>query len=255
VRRAAAVGLALCAALGAGCGAKPAAHAPPSESLPRPVTPAFTPGRPEPLGSTRFLARWAPVVRAATARARPDAHAPAVARIDTRTPEDTANIVMVLGHRTDRSGRLWVRAGLAILPNGRTGWLPRGALGGYGTVETQLVIDLERLTATLLRSGRPVFRAPIGVGRPEWATPRGRFYIRNRLTRYAGPTYGPVAFGTSARSPHFTDWPGGGFIGIHGTDHPELVPGRISHGCIRLRNPDILRLDRLMPVGTPVTIH
>jgi lipoprotein-anchoring transpeptidase ErfK/SrfK len=61
--------------------------------------------------------------------------------------------------------------------------------------------------------------------------------------------------GTNARSAVLTDWPGGGFIGIHGTDRPDLVPGRISHGCIRLRNGDILRLDRLMPVGTPVTIE
>jgi lipoprotein-anchoring transpeptidase ErfK/SrfK len=52
-----------------------------------------------------------------------------------------------------------------------------------------------------------------------------------------------------------TDWPGGGFIGLHGTDEPELVPGRISHGCVRFRNRDILELGRLMQVGTPVTIR
>jgi lipoprotein-anchoring transpeptidase ErfK/SrfK len=68
------------------------------------------------------------------------------------------------------------------------------------------------------------------------------------------PFYGPVAFGTSARSRVLTDWPAGGFIGIHGTDQPEQIPGRISHGCIRMRNTDILRLARLMPIGTPLTI-
>ncbi len=67
--------------------------------------------------------------------------------------------------------------------------------------------------------------------------------------------YGPVAFGTSARSAVLTDWPAGGFVGIHGTNRPALIPGRISHGCIRLRNDDILRLDRLMPPGTPLTIR
>ena len=45
--------------------------------------------------------------------------------------------------------------------------------------------------------------------------------------------------------------PAGGYVGIHGTDRPDLLPGRISHGCIRLRNADT----RQMPVGTPVTIH
>jgi lipoprotein-anchoring transpeptidase ErfK/SrfK len=223
--------------------------------LPVPVPPAFTPGAARPLAPAPFLSRWSPVRVAETARIAPDRRAHAVARVPTRTPEGTTNIVSVLDRRLDRRGRLWISVALAVLPNGRTGWLPRSALGGYGTVDTRLVVDLRRLTATLLRGGRTVFRAPVGVGQPRWPTPRGTFYVRNRLTRYAGATYGPLAFGTSARSEHLTDWPGGGFIGIHGTDEPQLIPGRISHGCIRLRNVDILALDRLMPVGTPLTIR
>ncbi|MBA2794676.1 MAG: L,D-transpeptidase, partial [Thermoleophilaceae bacterium] len=39
------------------------------------------------------------------------------------------------------------------------------------------------------------------------------------------------------------------------TDQPEGLPGRVSHGCIRLKNKDILRLDKLMPVGTPITVR
>ena len=224
-------------------------------SLPRPVRPAFTPGPPQPLSSTRFLSRWAPVRRTVKARSLPDAHAPIVTTVPPTTPEGTTNIVLVLGHRTGRTGRLWVHARLATLPNGRTGWLPRAALGGYGTVETELDVDLERMTATLLRRGRPVFRAPVGIGQGRWPTPRGHFYIRDQLTSYASPTYGPRAFGTSARSARLTDWPAGGFVGIHGTDRPDLLPGRVSHGCIRMRNRDILALARLMPVGTPMTIR
>ena len=79
--------------------------------------------------------------------------------------------------------------------------------------------------------------------------------MRAKLTGFADPAYGPLAFGTNARSPVLTDWPAGGYVGIHGTNAPALIPGRISHGCIRLRNPDILRLGRLMPVGTPLTIR
>ena len=249
------VAAALGAAVGARSGAGPAHPRAVSDVLPPPVRPAFTPGTPRSLRSTRFLARWASVRVAATARRRPDVRAAPVVRVTTMTPEGTANLVLVRGRRTDRAGRLWVNVSLATLPNGRTGWLPRSALGGYGTVDTRLVVDLDRLTANLLKRGRTVFHTRVGVGRPRWPTPRGRFYIRNRLTRYAGPTYGPLAFGTSARSAHFTDWPGGGFIGIHGTDQPHLIPGRVSHGCIRMRNADILALARLMPVGTPLTIR
>jgi lipoprotein-anchoring transpeptidase ErfK/SrfK len=223
-------------------------------ALPPPVKPAFVPGPARPLGSTRDLTEYAPVQRAVAARRAPGAGA-VVATLSTRTPEGTRNIVEVLAHAQDPSGRPWVRVRLAVLPNGTTGWVPRAGLGGYGTVSTRLVVDLGALRATLYRAGRAVLRAPVGVGKPGWPTPRGEFYIRNRLTRYRSPTYGPVAFGTSARSPTATDWPAGGFVGIHGTDQPGLIPGRISHGCIRLRNRDILALARLMPPGTPVTIR
>jgi lipoprotein-anchoring transpeptidase ErfK/SrfK len=79
--------------------------------------------------------------------------------------------------------------------------------------------------------------------------------VRSRLTRYRSPRYGPIAYGTSARSAHLTDWPGGAVVGIHGTDRPDLVPGRVSHGCIRVRNRDLRRRARLLRIGTPVVIR
>lgn len=69
------------------------------------------------------------------------------------------------------------------------------------------------------------------------------------------PGVGSVALGTSARSAVLTEWPAGGSIGIHGTGKPGLIPGGISHGCIRMRNAGILRPAALMPVGTPVVIN
>ncbi len=226
-----------------------------SLGLPNPVKPAFSPGKPIFLHSSRWISRWALVRTAVRARARPSFDAPAVADVATRTPEGTSNIVLVLGGRNDAAGHLWIRVRLPVLGKDNTGWVPREALGGYGTVRTHLVVDRQSLTATLLRDGRVVFRADVGVGEPSWPTPAGEFYIRNRLTGYASPMYGPLAFGTSARSAILTDWPAGGFVGIHGTDRPDLLPGRVSHGCIRMRNADILRLARVMPVGTPLTIR
>jgi hypothetical protein len=209
---------------------------------------------PRPLESIGAGARWAPVLRAVQARSAPRLDAVPVGQLETSTPEGTTNIVLTLGRR-HAGGRLWVRVRLPVLPNNTTGWVPRDALGGYVDVATHLIVDLERLTATLLAHGRRIFRAPIGIGQAQWPTPTGNFYIRNKLSDFDNPFYGPVAFGTSARSAVLTDWPEGGFIGIHGTNRPEILPGRVSHGCIRLRNADILTLARLMPVGTPVTIR
>ena len=178
-----------------------------------------------------------------------------MALLATRTAEHTPNIVLTMGRAIDARGRVWTRVRLPVLPNNTTGWVPRSALGGLSSVRTRLVVDLERLTATLYRAGKRVFSARVGVGAPESPTPRGNFYIRNKLASYSSSFYGPVAFGTSARSEVLTDWPAGGFVGIHGTNRPDLLPGRVSHGCIRLRNQDILRLARLLPVGTPLTIR
>jgi lipoprotein-anchoring transpeptidase ErfK/SrfK len=258
-RPAAVVGVILVAALAAAVATAAGLRAPSparvaAPAAPPPLPPAFVPGQPRKLGPTRNLSYWAPVQRPVEARGSPSPGAPPVAALATSTPEGTRNAVAVLSRRLGADGMPWVRVRLPVLPNGTTGWVPRAALGGYATVRTRLDIDLRRLLATLLRDGRPVLRVPIGIGMPGWDTPRGDFYVRNELTRYRSPAYGPVAFGTSARSPRATDWPAGGFIGIHGTDRPDLLPGRVSHGCIRMRNADILALGRRMPVGTPVRI-
>ncbi|HEX3157335.1 MAG TPA: L,D-transpeptidase [Gemmatimonadaceae bacterium] len=42
---------------------------------------------------------------------------------------------------------------------------------------------------------------------------------------------------------------------LHGTNKPETVGRSVSHGCIRLKNPDIERLYEMVPVGTPVFVY
>jgi lipoprotein-anchoring transpeptidase ErfK/SrfK len=221
-------------------------------SLPSSPRPAFAPVN-VPLGKPP-VAYWTPVLAATTVRARPAAGR-ALAEVATRTPEGTTNLVLVSGQAKRAGGRLWVRVRAAGSPDDVYGWMPRSSLGGYTPVRTRLVVDRVRLTATLFRDGRRVFRAEVGVGAPQTPTPAGDFYVRNKLYSYKSPFYGPVAFGTSARSPSVTDWPAGGFVGIHGTDQPDLIPGHVSHGCIRLKNRAILRLARLMSIGTPVRVR
>jgi hypothetical protein len=222
--------------------------------LPDPSTPAFVIPAPVELRDPPPTARWTVVAHTIHLRAAPSPRAAVRGSLRTATPEGTANVVLVLGKRIVR-GALWIHVSVPGLPGRTTGWVPRHALGAYHAVRTRLVVDLDRERMTLLRDGRPVFRARVGVGAPAFPTPRGEFYVRSRLDRLTGTFYGPIAFATSARSPSATDWPGGGVVGIHGTDRPELLPGRVSHGCIRLRNDDILRLARLLPVGTPLTIR
>ena len=207
-----------------------------------------------PLSDPTAETRWAPVLRATVARSEPNPKAAPVGQLPALTPDGTTNIVVADGE-ADVDGATWVRAGLSGLPNDTAGWVPRSSLGGWSFVDTRLVINRARFTATLYRAGRVIFRAQVGVGAPGTPTPGGQFYVRDRLSGFSSPIYGPLAFGTNARSPTLTDWPGGGIVGIHGTNQPSLIPGRISHGCVRLTNGAILKLGKLMPVGTPVPIE
>jgi hypothetical protein len=200
------------------------------------------------------MSRYAEVYADVSARTRPSSRAKALIRLRQYTPEGTANVVQALSGAVNQNGEYWVRVRLPMLPNGRTGWVPRQTLGPYNEIWTHLVIDRKLFTATLYRKGRAIFTTRVGVGKPYWPTPAGEFYVRERITGFSDPIYGPIAFGTNARSNVLTDWPGGGFIGIHGTNQPEILPGRVSHGCVRMPNAAVLRLARLMPLGTPVTI-
>jgi hypothetical protein len=215
---------------------------------------AFEIHRLMPLSDPTADARWTSVLRTTVARTEPSPKGSPVGQLPTLTPDGTSNIVVAKGE-AEVDGTTWVRVGLSILPNDTEGWVPRSSLGAWSFVDTRLVIDRARFTATLYRADRVIFRAPVGVGAPGTPTPAGQFYVRDRLTGFSSPMYGPLAFGTNARSPTLTDWPHGGVVGIHGTDQPGLIPGRISRGCVRLTNAAILKLGRLMPVGTPVTIE
>jgi hypothetical protein len=189
-------------------------------------------------------------------RVAPRRTARSLGRLRTRTPDRTDELVLVLRSTTAADGSVWLQVRTPLKPAGTTGWVPRAALSRLAAVDTWLVVDRRRLTARLVRDGRVVFRTPVAIGKPSTPTPPGRFYVRDRLVGLpAGGIYGPIAFGTSASSDTVTDWPGGSIVGIHGTDEPQRIPGRVSHGCIRLRNAAIRRLSRLMPVGTPVTVR
>ena len=215
-------------------------------------------GAPGPIGTERLsdertITRFANARTRNVIRARPMPRARTVARLRPWTESGYREVYLVLRGRRDRLGRLWLEIRVPGRPNGRRGWVLRGSLGQLRAVRTRLVVDRRRLRATLFRGGRPIWRSRIGVGTPATPTPRGAFYVRELLRVPPGTIYGPWAFGTSA-SVALSDWPGGGVVGVHGTNQPELIPGRPSKGCIRVPNRAIRRLARLMPIGTPVRI-
>lgn len=210
----------------------------------------------ERLSNERTLTRWAHTNALGRIRSKPSHRAKPVGRLRWNTEDGLPEVYVVLESRLDKAKRVWLKVRIPGRPNGRTGWVRDDRLSNLKEIETHLTIGRRSLTATLRMRGRKVWRSRVGVGAPGTITPKGRFWIRERLRNLGGsPIYGPWAFGTSAYSDTLTDWPGGGVVGIHGTNQPELIPGRPSHGCIRVPNAKIVRLAKLMPVGTPVTIR
>jgi lipoprotein-anchoring transpeptidase ErfK/SrfK len=202
-----------------------------------------------------FSSTWAYLESATSAYASPSTHSAVLGYLGLTTQDGTSELLFeqqrVLIH-----GTWWVQVRLPLRPAGQIGWVPERVLGAPQTVHTYVVVSTERMTLTLYRDGKVIFVTPVGTGKPSTPTPHGSFYIRDRLTGFsAGSIYGPLAFGTSALSNVETDWPGGGVIGIHGTDEPSLIPGHPSHGCIRVPNWEIVKLAQLLPIGTPLTIE
>lgn len=149
----------------------------------------------------------------------------------------------------------WEHVYLPVRPDGATGWIKdRDVSLAWNPYSLQAELTSHRLTVR--KNGRVVARYPAAVGRSVLPTPTGRYYIVELLKQPDphGP-YGPYAFGTSAFSRVLYHFGGGpGQIGIHGTDEQGSIGNSVSHGCIRLRNTDIVRLAHELPLGTPITI-
>lgn len=156
-----------------------------------------------------------------------------------------------------------------------------------------LHISIVSQSLTLIGAGgEPLFQAPVstalngpGEQNGSGCTPRGRHYVRAMVgkgqspgtvfvaRRPTGEIYTPEL---AARYPQ-RDWilsrilwlcgcesginrgPGVDsfrrFIYIHGTPDTEPMGKPRSHGCIRMRNTDVIRLYDLVTPGTAVTIE
>jgi hypothetical protein len=246
--------ISLCLAAAAlGCGA---AAAPALADSPGPLRAAGVTG---PLGDERLsdertLTRFGYPTRKYKIRSGPAKTYRTVGRLRFYTEDMAPENYLVLRSKLGPGGRPWLNIRVPKRPNGSKGWVPARALR-LRTVTTMLEVDKGALKGRLFKDGHEIWTSSIGVGAPGTPTPSGRYWVRERISNLGGnPVYGPFAFGTAAYS-RLSDWPGGGVVGIHGTNAPGLIPGRPSHGCIRVPNPKIVALKELMPVGTPIWIH
>jgi len=172
---------------------------------------------------------------------------------DTLNPVGEKLAMLVTGQRTGDDGSEWVRVLMPIRPNEADGWVHADAVK-LEEMDERIVVDLSSRTLEHFVERRRVDRFRVGIGTPQWPTATGTFYVWAHVPQ-ASPTgpYGAFALGISGFSEVLKDWPGGGRMAIHGTPYPSNLGQMVSHGCVRVLNPQIMQL-RKVPLGTPVII-
>jgi lipoprotein-anchoring transpeptidase ErfK/SrfK len=141
-------------------------------------------------------------------------------------------------------------------PNGSVGWVKVSQIDIH-EVRYRLVVQRCTHRVTVFEGGRPVFSAPVAVGKARTPTPLTQAYVEYNY-RWSNPngTYGAYSLGVAAFSEVYERFgPGGvGQIAIHGTTARYSVGRSASNGCIRMFNEDVTRLATYAWPGTPVTI-
>jgi L,D-transpeptidase YbiS len=147
--------------------------------------------------------------------------------------------------------------------------------------QTQIDITLRHQKLVVLRDGEPFRTYPVsssrfGIGSEEGSmkTPIGRFQIGKKIghDEPSGTIFkSRVPLKPDDPLPETEDWVTSRilwlegleehnantrdrFIYIHGTKHEDKIGRPDSHGCIRMRNEDVIELFQLVDEGTPVII-
>jgi lipoprotein-anchoring transpeptidase ErfK/SrfK len=152
-----------------------------------------------------------------------------------------------------------VRVRLARRPDEAQAWVNRRVVK-YQVTTFDLVLDLSQRRMYKFKLGRQVGSYPVGEGLPATPTPTGNYFIAFHADPN-GPGYGTVMLETSAHSKVMRTFEGGNdaIIAIHGpiTAQSNAQIGkngtRISNGCIRMHNNDLLKV-AWVPDGTPLAI-
>jgi len=151
----------------------------------------------------------------------------------------------------------WLQVQISRRPNESLAWIHASDVA-LTSVPNRIVVQRDAKLLTVFRgtSDDQLLQVPVAVGTDRTPTPLGNFFVDVvvKMIRPAG-AYGPYQVSVAGFSDVLQSFGGGvGQIAIHGTNHPELIGGNVSNGCIRMNNDDIEALVPLAPVGTPVEV-
>ena len=212
---------------------------------------------PVPAAPTPAEAWTGRVMTTVTARSAPRPNAKRKLVLKTTAPFSGNGTVLLITRRTVVEGVPWVEVLLPKRPNGTRGWIRQDVLVVSRT-RVRVAIDLSERRVRVFRAGKRVMSVSIAIGKSGTPTPTGsRFAIAERIdTNMPGGFLGPIVLPLTGFSETLNEFAGGdGRVAIHGTSLPQLIGTRASHGCMRMRNADVVRFARLAKPGTPVVIR
>jgi lipoprotein-anchoring transpeptidase ErfK/SrfK len=127
-----------------------------------------------------------------------------------------------------------------------------------------LFVDRASFQLTLYKRLKREKTYGIAVGQVGLETPAGLYHIQNKAvdpawsvpnSAWAGDLAGTVVPGGVPENPLKARWLGiYAGAGIHGTDAESSIGSAASHGCIRMRIPDVIELYDQVPVNAPIYI-
>jgi hypothetical protein len=139
-------------------------------------------------------------------------------------------------------------------------------LGEFSRYEPQdstvyLLLKLADRKVYVYQGQKIIASYPVAIGRPEFPTPTGEFKVFQMIVNPAwqSPWTGEV----EAPGPDGSlgvRWIGffemaNGVIGFHGTPNVASIGRAVSHGCVRMRNEDIVKMYELVKLGTLVRVE
>jgi lipoprotein-anchoring transpeptidase ErfK/SrfK len=127
-----------------------------------------------------------------------------------------------------------------------------------------IVVNRSAFQLTLYKRLKPAQSYGIAVGQVGLETPAGLYHIQNKAVNpawnvpnspWAGSLAGQTIPGGAPNNPLKARWMGiADGAGIHGTSEEGSIGSAASHGCIRMRVPEVEALYDEVSVGAPVYI-
>jgi hypothetical protein len=128
-----------------------------------------------------------------------------------------------------------------------------------------LVVNRPSFSLTLYKDLKLAKTYKVAIGQVGLETPAGLYHIQNKAVNPAWTMphsdwvpksdRGKVIPGGTPENPLKARWLGiFDGAGIHGTDAESSLGTAASHGCVRMRIPDVIELYDQVPVGSPIYI-